>query len=74
MGDYTELIFGARLKKETPDIIIRTIKYLMGEQISLDKIDPNLPENCLKLMGASSYFGVSAIVNKLYEESGSCIV
>ena len=46
----------------------------MGEDISLDNIDPDLPENCSKLRGASSYFGVTSTVNKLYEESGSWIL
>jgi len=74
MGYYTELIFGARLKAHTPDRIISTIKYLMGEEVPPDKIDPNLPENCSKLMGGSSYFGVSSTVNKLYKESDSWIL
>jgi hypothetical protein len=74
MGNYTELIFGARLKDKTPEFIINTIRFLMDEEIPLDKIDPNLPEYCTKLRGASSYFGVTSTVNKLYRESDSWVL
>lgn len=32
MGAYTELIFGATLKRDTPIEIIETLKYMLGEQ------------------------------------------
>lgn len=31
MGMYTELIFGATLKKDTPENVIQAIKYMLGE-------------------------------------------
>lgn len=74
MGTYTELIFGARLKDETPEQVINTIKNLIGEEVPLDKIDSSFPANCSTLIGCSAYFGVSYPVNKLYEDSGSWIL
>ena len=69
MGMYTELIFGARLKKDTPEVIINTIKYLIGEEISHENIDHNLPENISCLIGCSYYFGVTNAVNKFYKDN-----
>jgi hypothetical protein len=31
MGMYTELIFGADLKKETPKSVIEALKYMIGD-------------------------------------------
>lgn len=56
-GTYTELIFGAELKKSTPNSVITTLKYMVGD---LDT--PTGPivfdYQCNPLIGGSYYFGV----------------
>lgn len=39
MGMYTELIFGAKLKKETPESVIGTLKFMLGEIDLPDKLE-----------------------------------
>jgi hypothetical protein len=66
MGNYTELIFGASLKKDTPKQIVDSLKYLMGE---IDKpIDFPLPEGRIKWMfhGGSYYFAINNAVSKMW--------
>jgi hypothetical protein len=64
MGMYTELIFGAELKSDTPIDVINTLRYLVG--------DIDIPSNLLytedrnPLMGGSYYFGVNTSVTKMY--------
>ncbi|WP_196888826.1 hypothetical protein [Aureivirga sp. CE67] len=70
MGTYTELIFGARLKDETPKKVINSIKKLLGEEVSNAELDENFPSKCSYLIGCSAYFGVSDPVNKFYYDSG----
>ena len=72
MGTYTELIFGAELKKDTPNEVIETLKYMMGE---VEK--PNnflLPYGkCEYLFQCSSYyFAVSKPLKKMWFDSISC--
>lgn len=59
MGMYTELIFGASLKEDTPLEIIETIQQLVN--CTLEEGNPNAPfftgRNVLR--GCSAYFGVS---------------
>lgn len=64
MGDYTELIFGAKLKKDTPDIVIDTLRHMCGQ---IDK-PVKLPDHKLfaggiywdgLFMCSSYYFGVN---------------
>ena len=74
MGMYTELIFGASLKEDTPEVIINTIKFLIGEKISHELIDPNLPSNVSYLLGCSSYFGVSNAVNNFYKDEDNWVL
>lgn len=58
MGRYTELIFGAKLKKETPQSVINTLRYMVGQ---IEKPDPLLYDKGRNpLTGGSGYFGVSA--------------
>ena len=67
MGMYTELIFGAELKKETPEQVINALKYIIGELE--DKPDDfPLPEGRCKyvLNGSSYYFGVSESLSKIW--------
>ena len=67
MGMYTELIFGAELKKETPERVINALKYMIGELE--DKPDDFLlPEGSCEyvLKGSSYYFGVNKAAYKLW--------
>jgi hypothetical protein len=66
MGMYTELIFGANLKKDTPDQVINALKYMIGE-IEEKPINFPLPEGrCEYLLRAGSYyFGVTVSVSSL---------
>ena len=43
MGMYTELIFGAKLKKDTPNEVIEALKYMLGE-IKTKPINFPLPD------------------------------
>lgn len=68
MGIYTELIFGARLKKNTPEDVIESLKFMIGQT----KQKPNnfpFPDDgrhdCL-FLGGSYYFGVHKAVSELY--------
>lgn len=64
MGMYTELIFGARLKKQTPQTIIDALTELVDG--SYDGVNGviNLGRNPLR--GGSYYFGVCAPVSKIW--------
>lgn len=76
MGYYTEIIFGARLKKETPKNIIDTLRYVAnGPNQNVDEEDPvivydkNLIEeyDLYRVMRcASYYFGVCDPVSKMW--------
>ncbi len=65
---YTELIFGARLKKETPEIVIEFLKYMLGETIMERPTGFALPhERCDNLFhGGSQYFAVNYPVSKMW--------
>lgn len=67
MGMYTEIIFGAELKRETPESVITALKYMLGEIEEKPKDFP-LPEGrCNWLFQcASYYFGVSKPVNSMW--------
>lgn len=67
MGMYTELIFGARLKEETPDQVINALKYMVGDTKEKPENFP-LPEGrCDWLFqGGSYYFGVVDPVSKIW--------
>jgi len=65
---YTELIFGAKLKKDTPKSVIETLKYLTGENDKPNKLDFKV-KKYNPLLGSSTYFGVSQPVTKLTKES-----
>ena len=67
MGMYTELIFGADLKKDTPKNVIEALKYMIGDT----KEKPNdfpLPDGICEWLfrGASYYFGVNRPVSKMW--------
>ena len=57
---YTELIFGADLKKDTPKNVIEALKYMIGDTEEKPNDFP-LPEGRCEFLfrGTSCYFGVS---------------
>lgn len=64
---YTELIFGASLKSDTPNEVIEALKYMLGETEEKPKDFPLPDGRCEWLFqGGSYYFGVSSPVNKLF--------
>jgi len=67
MGMYTEIIFGAELKEETPEQVINALKYIIGD-IEDKPDDFPLPEDgCEYLFQISSYyFGVNEPVAKMW--------
>ena len=70
MGMYTELIFGADLKKDTPKEVIEALKYMMGETEEKPSSFPLPDGRCEWLFrGSSYYFGVSKAVSEMYEDN-----
>lgn len=69
MGMYTELIFGAGLKKDTPENVIEVLKYMVGDTEEKPKDFP-LPEGrCERLFrGSSYYFGVNEPLWKMWKD------
>lgn len=67
MGMYTELIFGARLKKDTPKEVINTLKYMMGELNEKPNGYP-FPEGRHDFLFrcSSYYFGVIESVSRMW--------
>jgi len=64
MGMYTELILGAKLKKDTPDTVIQSLQYLLGYRSDM----PNgFPFDGVRnpLRGGSYYFGVTDAVYQM---------
>lgn len=63
MSDFTELIFGARLKKDTPKSVIDTLLYMVnrGNKPTKIEFEADWIFNC-----ASYYFGVCKPVNKMW--------
>jgi hypothetical protein len=77
MGYYTELIFGAALKQNTPSEVIDTIKWLLdkGDKTGFPAILPqNLKDTRLSWMfnsGGSYYFGSNSGYSEFkYDEIG----
>ena len=67
MGMYTELIFGANLKKDTPKKVINALKYMIGETEGKPNDFPLPDGRCEWLFRcASYYFGVSNPVSKMW--------
>ena len=65
MGMYTELIFGASLKKNTPKEVIDVLKYMIGD-IKEKPIDFPFSGNRSLFLSGSYYFGVCDPVKKLW--------
>ena len=76
MGMYTELIFGAELKQDTPQNVIEALKYMMGDIEEKPKDFPLPSGRCEWLFrGSSFYFGVSTSVSKMwFDEIGKAWV
>lgn len=71
MGMYTELIFGAELKRDTPNEVIQALKYMLGE-IERPNNFPLPNGRCEYLFqGSSYYFGISEPVNKMWLDGGN---
>ena len=69
MGMYTELIFGAGLKKDTPENVIEALKYMIGETEEKPKDFPLPDGRCERLFRCSSYyFGVNEPVIKMWKD------
>lgn len=60
MGMYTELIFGAKFKKNTPDSVINTLRYWVGDTERSEGMESFEFRN--PLHSASFYFGISTPV------------
>jgi hypothetical protein len=64
---YTELIFGASLKRDTPNDVIDALKYMLGEIESKPTNFPLPDGRCEWLFrGSSYYFAVNEPVNKMW--------
>jgi hypothetical protein len=72
MGMYTELIFGANLKVDTPEIVIESLKYMIGDREEKPEGFP-LPEGrCFYLFKTGSYyFGVNKGVSQMWFDKHS---
>jgi hypothetical protein len=72
MGMYTELIFGASLKKDTPSHVIDALQYMMGD-IDIKPNDFPLPTGRCEYLfqGCSYYFGVSDPVSYMWKDDGT---
>ena len=67
MGMYTELVFGCGLKSDTPNNVITSLKYMLGD-IKEKPIDFPFPQGRCEWLfqGCSYYFGVNSPVNKMW--------
>lgn len=67
MGMYTELIFGAELKKDTPNEVIEALKYMLGE-IKTKPTNFPLPDGICEWLfqGCSYYFAINKAVSKMW--------
>jgi hypothetical protein len=67
MGMYTELIFGADLKQDTPKDVIEALKYMIGDTEEKPTNFPLLGGRCESLFnGASYHFGVNRPVSEMW--------
>lgn len=70
MGMYTELIFAAKLKKETPQSIISTLHYMLGENNNPEKLEFDHG-----LFASGSYsFPVSKVLNAFFHDGDNWIL
>lgn len=67
MGMYTELIFGAELKIDTPNEVIEALKYMIGETEEKPENFPLPDGRCEWLFQSGSYyFAVNNPVSKMW--------
>jgi len=68
MGMYTELIFGAGLKEDTPTEVIETLQYMMGDKEDMPKGYPfeDGSRHEILFRCGSFYFGVNNPVRKMW--------
>lgn len=67
MGMYTELIFGASLKKDTPQTVINALKYMIGETEEKPSNFPLPDGRCESLFQYGSYyFAINEPVKKMW--------
>ena len=66
MGNYTELIFGATLKKDTPKEVIKVLLSMVECTYDHDKSVFDFGRNVLS--GGSYYFGVSDSCTHFYKD------
>jgi hypothetical protein len=67
MGMYTELIFGAELKKDTPNQVIEALKYMIGETKEKPSDFPLPDGRCERLFqGGSYYFAINNSATKMW--------
>jgi len=65
MGMYTEIIFGAELKQETPEQVINALKYMIGDIEDKPNDFPlSIDQDLFKT--SSYYFGVNKPVAKMW--------
>jgi hypothetical protein len=71
MGMYSELIFGAKLKEDTPDQVINALKYMIGE-LEEKPSDFPLPDGRCEwlLRSGSEYFPVNRPESSMWCDSG----
>lgn len=74
MGMYTELIFGAELKKDTPEQVINALKHMLGETEEKPEDFPLPNGRCEWLFtGSSYYFAICSPTNKMWlDEIDGC--
>jgi len=67
MGMYTELIFGANLRSNTPKEVIDTLRYMAGDIEKPEKLAFETSPGRNPINGTSSfYFGVSRPLCKMW--------
>jgi len=68
MGMYTELIFGAKLKIDTPDDVINTLKHMLGKDDIPIGFNPIIDFGRNPLIGSSYYFGISTPAYRMIKD------
>lgn len=66
MGDYTELILGARLKKDTPKNVIETLRFMIGDAERPEALAFETSSGRCPLRSCSYYFAVTEPITKMY--------
>lgn len=72
MSMYTELIFGAELKLDTPSNIIKALQYMLGYTKKKPNNFPFINDDYKWLFrSTSSYFGVDKALSKMWYDKSS---